>query len=540
MAERKVCRCAVYTRKSTEYGLEQDFNSLDAQREACEAYIKSQAHEGWRLLPGHYDDGGVSGATLERPALQALLADVRARKVDVIVVYKVDRLTRSLADFAKLVELFDAYGVSFVSITQQLNTTTSMGRLTLNVLLSFAQFEREVTAERIRDKIAASKQKGMWVGGCAPLGYVVKDKKLVSEEHEAEQVRTIFRRYIELGSINALIQDLNDKGIVTKVRQLKSGKTVGGIPFFVGSLAHLLKNRLYVGEVAFAGKTYAGQHSPIIARDLFEAVQAKIRGNAIAHKRSRMASGSILIGRIYDDAGNRMTPTNSQKGPARYRYYLSAPWNHGARTKPGSISRVAASLVEEAVVAACRERRSKFHEETSDSEITETNLEQDCRQLIDTYVNRVIVSKQSVAMEFKVSGKPDEGGDGRNDHAPETIVVPLYVKNRKPRREIIRSGDSRDPTGLRSDSRRTLLIGIAKARAWTQELIEGRIAGTKAIARREGCSARYVRITLPLAFLAPDIIAAVVANAVPPNLGFSRFTENLPFSWKQQRQTFGL
>ncbi len=540
MAERKNCRCAVYTRKSTEYGLEQDFNSLDAQREACEAYIKSQAHEGWRLLPAFYDDGGVSGATLERPALQALLADVKARKVDVIVVYKVDRLTRSLADFAKLVELFDAHGVSFVSITQQFNTTTSMGRLTLNVLLSFAQFEREVTAERIRDKIAASKRKGLWMGGCAPLGYVVKDKKLVVEEHEAERIRTIFRRYLELGSIKALKQDLDSRGIVTKVRKLANGTAVGGIPFYTGPLAHLLKNRVYVGETTHAGKVYPGQHAAILNRDLFEAVQAKLSNSAVALKRARMASGSILMGRIYDDAGNRMTPTNSQKGPARYRYYLSAPWNHCAAGNPGSISRVAASLVEDAVVAAVRERMPMLHGGTGDSKVTDTDLELDDRQLIDAHVKRVIVSKQSVTIEFKVSGKSDEGGDDRNDFVPEAVVVPLYVNNRKPRREIIRSGGSQDPIGLRSDSRQTLLLGIAKARAWAQELIQGRMAGTEEIARREGCSARYVRITLPLAFLAPDIIAAVVANAVPPNLGISRFTENLPLSWKQQYQTLGL
>ncbi len=540
MAERRVYRCAVYTRKSTEYGLEQDFNSLDAQREACEAYIKSQAHEGWRLLPAFYDDGGVSGATLERPALQALLADMKARKVDVIVVYKVDRLTRSLTDFAKLVELFDAHGVSFVSITQQFNTTTSMGRLTLNVLLSFAQFEREVTAERIRDKIAASKQKGMWVGGCAPLGYVVKDKKLVAEEHEAEQVKTIFRRYLELASIKALRQDLDSRGIVTKVRKLANGTTVGGIPFYIGPLAHMLKNRVYVGETTHAGKVYPGQHAAILDRDLFDAVQAKLLSNAVTLKNVRMASGSILMGRIYDDAGNRMTPTNSQKGPARYRYYLSAPRNHDAAEKAGSISRVAASLVEDAVVEAVREMRSRLHGGIGDSKITDTDIKQDDRQLIDTHVKRVIVSKQSVAIEFMASDKPDDGGGDHDDRTPEAVVVPLNVKNRKPRREIIRSGGSNDPIGLRADSRQTLLLGIAKACVWAHELAEGRIAGTEEIARREGCSARYVRVTLPLAFLAPDIIAAVVANAIPPNLGISRFTENLPLSWKQQHQTLGI
>src|SRR6266702_1762070 len=249
--ERKVFRCAIYTRKSTEHNLDLEFNSLDAQREACEAYIKSQAHEGWRLIPDRYDDGAFSGASLDRPALQVLLTDVRAGKINTILVYKVDRLTRSLADFAKLVELFDQYGVSFVSITQSFNTTSSMGRLTLNVLLSFAQFEREVIGERVRDKIAASKRKGIWVGGPVPLGYAAVEKKLVVLPAEAEAVRTIFARYLELGSVWALTDDLACRGIRSKLRKLSTGRVVGGGSFGVGALAHLLKNRFYIGEVVY-------------------------------------------------------------------------------------------------------------------------------------------------------------------------------------------------------------------------------------------------------------------------------------------------
>jgi site-specific DNA recombinase len=242
-------RCAIYTRKSSEHNLDLEFNSLDAQREACEAYIKSQAHEGWRLNPDRYDDGGLSGASLDRPALQKLLADVQAGKITIVVVYKVDRLTRSLADFAKLVELFDEHGVSFVSITQSFNTTSSMGRLTLNVLLSFAQFEREVIGERVRDKIAASKRKGLWVGGPVPLGYRCVDKKLEIVPEEAEAVRTIFTLYLELGSMGALLAELDRRGIRTKVNGRREGQKRGGIRFGVGPLAHLLKNRFYIGEV---------------------------------------------------------------------------------------------------------------------------------------------------------------------------------------------------------------------------------------------------------------------------------------------------
>src|SRR6266581_1565084 len=312
----KPVRCAIYTRVSTEHGLEQDFNSLDAQHEAAQAYIRSQTHAGWTLIRSRYADGGYSGGSTERPALQRLLADVRARKVDVIVVYKVDRLTRSLADFVKLVELFDKHGVSFVSVTQQFNTTTSMGRLTLNVLLSFAQFEREVTSERIRDKIAASKRKGLWVGGMAPLGYDTKNRKITINEAEAETVRTIFRSYLKLGSLNLLMTDLRKRGIVTKVRTLKTGKTVGGIPFTRGPLAHLLRNRFYIGDVPFKGEILKGEQPAIVDRDVFESVQAKLSEQVNGHKAARMKSEALLIGRIFDDRGNRMSPSHARKGEA--------------------------------------------------------------------------------------------------------------------------------------------------------------------------------------------------------------------------------
>src|SRR5271166_6573906 len=268
-------RCAIYTRKSTEHNLDLEFNSLDAQREACEAYIKSQAHEGWRLITGHYDDGAFSGASLDRPALQELLTEVRARKVDAIVVYKVDRLTRSLADFAKLVELFDAHSVSFVSVTQSFNTTGSMGRLTLNVLLSFAQFEREVIGERVRDKIAASKRKGIWAGGPVPLGYRCTGKKPVIVAEEADTVRLIFTRYLELGSVGALIWELDRLGIRTKGSCLADGRVRGPIRFGAGPLSHMLKNRFYIGEIVYRGEVYLVEQEPILVRGLFEAVQAQ-------------------------------------------------------------------------------------------------------------------------------------------------------------------------------------------------------------------------------------------------------------------------
>ncbi len=345
----KRVRCAVYTRVSTEYGLDQEFNSLDAQQEAAEAYVRSQAHDGWTLVRTRYDDGGYSGGSTERPALQRLLSDIRDRKIDIIVVYKVDRLTRSLADFAKLVELFDAHGVSFVSVTQQFNTTSSMGRLTLNVLLSFAQFEREVTSERIRDKIGASKRKGIWVGGMVPLGYVSRDKKLVIDEDEAERVRTIFRRYLEVGSIGRLLTDLRDRGIVTKIRHLSNGRTIGGIPFTRGPLAYLLRNRFYIGEVVFKGEVCPAEHPPILDCDLFETVhkcialadiEVPLRGsdypldaNGLRHERMvRILIGirdNVPLPAVYIERGDpHQRPYRVREGVHRYHASLALGFSH--------------------------------------------------------------------------------------------------------------------------------------------------------------------------------------------------------------------
>ena len=390
----KPVRCAIYTRVSTEHGLEQDFNSLDAQRDAAQAYIRSQAHAGWTLIRSRYDDGGYSGGSTERPALQRLLADVRARKVDVIVVYKVDRLTRSLADFAKLVELFDEHGVSFVSVTQQFNTTTAMGRLTLNVLLSFAQFEREVTSERIRDKIAASKRKGLWVGGITPLGYETTDRKIVVVEEEAERVRTIFRSYLKLGSLDRLMADLRKRGIVTKIRSLKTGRTVGGIPFTRGPLAHLLRNRFYIGEVVYKGEVFPGEQPAILDRDLFDAVQSKLNDQKTNRTATRTKSDALLIGRIYDDHGNRMSPSHARKLGVRYRYYVSSALLHGQPGRAGSVRRVPAAEVEALVACAVREH-------CNDSAASGD------RDLIRNHVVGVEVRADQLAVELKAEASSD-------------------------------------------------------------------------------------------------------------------------------------
>src|SRR3981189_1318117 len=321
---RRALRCAVYTRKSSEEGLEQAFNSLHAQREACEAFIKSQRHEGWTCLPQAYDDGGLSGATLDRPALQQLLADIQAGKIDAVVTYKVDRLTRSLADFAKIVEIFDARGVSFVSVTQQFNTTTAMGRLTLNVLLSFAQFEREVTGERIRDKIAASKRKGMWMGGIVPLGYEVCDRRIVIDEREAETVRYIFRQYLELGCVRLLKEDLDRGGVVSKRRTSKSGIESGGHSFSRGALYALLSNPIYVGEIRHKNLRHPGQNQAIVDRAVWERTQQQLQEHRVRTKSHDASSEkSPLIGRLVDENGDGLTPSHTRKGERKYRYYGS-------------------------------------------------------------------------------------------------------------------------------------------------------------------------------------------------------------------------
>jgi site-specific DNA recombinase len=318
-------RCAIYTRKSSDEGLAQEFNSLDAQREACGAYIVSQRHAGWIALGDMYDDGGLSGGTMERPALKRLLEDIQAGKVQTVVVYKVDRLTRSLSDFAKIVDVLDAHNASFVSVTQQFNTTTSMGRLTLNMLLSFAQFEREIAGERIRDKIAASKKKGMGMGGNVPLGYDVKDRKLIVNEAEASTVRVIFRRYAELGSVSLLRAELDRLGIVSKRREGAGGRLAGGQHFSRGALYLMLQNRIYRGDIVHQGTAYPGQHEAILDPELWQIVQDKLAANRQERALAMGAEApSLLTGLIVDADGNRMTPAHATKKAKRYRYYVSA------------------------------------------------------------------------------------------------------------------------------------------------------------------------------------------------------------------------
>jgi site-specific DNA recombinase len=518
----KRVRCAVYTRVSTEYGLDQEFNSLDAQHEAAEAYIRSQAHDGWTLIRTRYDDGGYSGGSTERPALQRLLADIRDRRIDIVVVYKVDRLTRSLADFAKLVELFDAHGVSFVSVTQQFNTTTSMGRLTLNVLLSFAQFEREVTGERIRDKIGASKRRGLWVGGMVPLGYVSRDKKLFVEEEEAGRVRTIFRRYLDLGSIGLLLADLRERGIVTKVRQLSDGRTIGGIPFTRGPVAYLLRNRFYIGEVVFKGQICPGEHPSILDRGLFEAVQQRL---AEQHNYHATAAGSeaVLTRYIFDDRGNRMSPSHSRKGGARYGYYVSSALIQGQTQSAGSVARVPAAKVEVVVLNAVR--RHIGHDASSD-----------VAELITTHVRRIEVRRTEIIISLLNEDNASE--DEQNN--PLILTVPWSKTPYRRHRDVIApKGPSRTQVlPIRSDTRTKLVTAIARGRQWLSEIEVG-AATIDGIATRETCSKRHVNMTISLAFLAPNLVKAAVEGRLPHGIGVARLFDP-PVGWSRQHQMLGL
>ena len=555
----KTYRCAIYTRVSTDHGLEQEFNSLHAQREAAQAYVKSQAHEGWRLVRDHYDDGGYSGGSMERPALQELLNAIRERRIDIGVVYKVDRLTRSLTDFARLVELFDEHGVSFVSVTQSFNTTSSMGRLPLNILLSFAQFEREVTGELIRDKIAASKKKGLWVGGVVPLGYRVAAKKLVVDEEAAKLVRRIFERYAELGSLPKLQVEPRDQGVITRMRTLATGVTVGGVHFTNGPLAYLLRNRVYLGEVNHRDRSYPGEQEPIVDVALFDRVQAKLDGNRQARALKNEKSEALLLGKLYDDRGNRMTPSFAIKKGVRYRYYVSSVLAQGRKDEAGSISRVAADAIETLVLeAVCKagiawkrygvegqertveagfdDRRvaidvvAKAEASHKPSSSPDSDPE---RALVEDAIEQIVVGAQTVEIQFT--------GDSGSSKGSAVITIPWSPQSFRRKRELIPSTEGSDNSArpIRIEARTKLLSAIAKGRRWLADLKSGEFADIDAIAAREGLSERSARMTLSLAFLAPDIVQAAIDGTLPRGFGLSRLTD-LPAGWAKQRQALGL
>jgi site-specific DNA recombinase len=547
-AIRRKVRCAIYTRVSTESGLDQDFNSLDAQYDAAQAYIRSQAHAGWTLVRTRYDDGGFSGGSTDRPALQQLLDDIRAHRINVIVVYKVDRLTRSLADFAKLVELFDAHGVSFVSVTQQFNTTTSMGRLTLNVLLSFAQFEREVTSERIRDKIGASKRKGLWVGGVVPLGYQAKDRKITVVADEAKTVRHIFRRYLDLGSLNHLLTDLRRTGIKTKLRPLSNGRTIGGIPFTRGSLAAFLRNRFYIGEVRYKGEVFPGEQPAILDRALFEAVQTKLDQQRTNHAKARQQSQSLLMGRIFDNRGNRMTPSYTVKNAVRYRYYISATLIQGQPDKAAQLNRVSATEIEKLILNTLRKHLASEPHNKLEAEGPHSLND---RELISAHVARVDVKRDHLAIQLSAKSDRDSAARKRRRSAeqdkpvhrdPHVLVVPWKKTPSKRPREIILPASTSshpDPRPIRAETRAKLVTAIAKGRHWLDELMAGTVTNVEQIAAREKCSIRQVNRTITLAFIAPTLVQAAVDGRLPRGIGVAS-VRDFPAEWSRQYEKLGL
>jgi DNA invertase Pin-like site-specific DNA recombinase len=526
----KAIRCAIYTRKSTEHGLELEFNSLDAQREACEAYIKSQASQGWRNLPQRYDDAAFSGGNMDRPALKRLLDDIDANKVDVIVVYKIDRLTRSLADFAKLVEIFDAKAISFVAVTQQFNTTTSMGRLTLNVLLSFAQFERELSSERVRDKVAASRKKGQWGGGSVPLGYDSKDKKLVINEDEAETVRAIFKNYLELRSLRELLGKMGKLGVVSKQRTLSDGRATGGVAFGNGSLAYLLKNRTYCGEIRHKCAWYAGEHPPIIDTATFDRVQELLRTNSVARVAKRSENKALLAGLLFDDRDNRMSPSFSTKRGIRYGFYVSAAILRGRKGDAGSLPRVSAPDLEDAVLGALRERALS----DGPSPITPRNL-------IDANIARIQIGSNRITITLRdLESTPNSSEVVLDDYAPTSANPLPFIEipwSQTKKRNLAPMENAQD--NANRDSNPGLVQAVVRAHAWVKDLSAGTHESIEALAKANALHPKVIRNGIRLAFLAPDMTNAILQGEQPASLTLRDFYKAAPLCWSEQRQALG-
>jgi DNA invertase Pin-like site-specific DNA recombinase len=523
----KKLRCAIYTRKSSEEGLEQSFNSLDAQREACAAYILSQAGEGWVGLKDVYDDSGFSGGSMERPALKRLMAEVEAKRIDVIVVYKVDRLTRSLADFARIVEVLDRTGASFVSITQAFNTTTSMGRLTLNVLLSFAQFEREVTGERIRDKIAASKAKGMWMGGNPPLGYDVRNRGLHINEAEALTVREIFTRYLRVHGVFQLRDELARDGVRSKRWTSRAGREVGGCTLSHGALLYILANRLYVGDVTHRGKSHPGQHQAIIETDLFDAVQRKLAAGAPSLPGiASQGRSAHLLGKIFDAQHRSMTSAHANKKGRRYFYYVSTP-----KTALGSgcKTRVSAPNLEHQIQEAVAPLLAP-HWRPRDEPTPRTFAA----------VEKVVLGSECVAISIATDAIASDLTDRIEGLARDGDAWRLTLPNTLRRAASWRGVISSTNTGA-SPSRidRALVRAIVQARRWTQMLASGEAATLNDLARTEDLCPHYTGQLLPLAFLAPVLVADILDGRQPARLTLATLIARpLPFTFAEQSALF--
>lgn len=542
-------RCSIYTRKSSEEGLEQSFNSLHAQREACEAYIKSQRHEGWTVLKDAYDDGGFSGGNVDRPALTQLLDAVKHKCIDVVVVYKVDRLSRSLADFVRIVDLFDQHNVSFVSVTQQFNTSTSMGRLTLNVLLSFAQFEREVTGERIRDKIAASKKKGMWMGGTVPLGYDIQNKQLIINQYEAKTVRFIFDTYIKVQCVKTVKEALDQKGV-----RGKQGKL-----FSRGALYTILKNPIYIGKVQHRGNLFDGIHDPVVEETCWKQVQSILHQNRYAQKhRVHAKQPSLLAGLLLDDQGNAMSPTHATKKNRRYRYYISQAVLRYRASEAGSVLRVAANDIEKPVIRALLDLLkspdsllSLFKNQLTNALKQKGVLDKaqniaanwksqsvsnqiECLQQM---IEQLIVGQKQITIRMNLAGLGECLDINYSDKPFHDIRIPIQLKRCGLEMKVIIQSEtekSTDPNILRAIQK-----GIAQALTWNEQLLNGDVASIQEIATNEKLDRSYVMRRLRLAYLAPDIMLAILNGHIPPDLTINKLRNGFPLDWEQQRNQLG-
>jgi DNA invertase Pin-like site-specific DNA recombinase len=554
----KKIRCAIYTRKSSEDGLEQEFNSLDAQYEACAAYITSQKAEGWVLLPERYDDGGISGGSMDRPGLQRLLADIDRGAVDQILVYKIDRLTRSLADFAKMVDRLDAAGTSFVSVTQSFNTATSMGRLTLNMLLSFAQFEREVTAERIRDKIAASKKKGLWMGATVPLGYAADGRSLKIAEPDAVVIRTIYDLYLKHRNARIVKEAVDALGLKTPVRTLISGRVKGGATFSYGHVHYILTNPVYAGRIRHHANVYPGHHSPLIAPEVWDSIQDQLQSDSAKGrtftKRNRngvRASASPLAGKIYDQSGDRLTPSHSKTAKGRkLRYYVSHRLVRGSAPRDPSGWRLPAPELEDKVADLIRRHLTQpevragilvdartdetvtVGERLSDVASPETNTAKNATRRCLDVVDRIDIAPGDIRIALSVehlSVALDVDQTRIND-ALLTVTSPFQHRKRGVEIKLI-IGD--EPADIDA----TLLRNVARAHRYFDLVRLGKTFAE--IAEAEGVSKRRVQQLIELAFLAPDVIRTVREGEQPVGMT-SDWLKRHAFSpiWSEQRDAF--
>jgi site-specific DNA recombinase len=571
-------RCAVYTRKSSEEGLDQEFNSLDAQREACAAFIVSQVGLGWKLVNEHYDDGGISGGTMERPALQRLLQDIRDRKIDVVVVYKIDRLTRSLTDFARIVEVFDRSDISFVSVTQQFNTTTSMGRLTLNVLLSFAQFEREVTAERIRDKIAASKKKGMWMGGTVPLGYRVESRKLLVKEPEASFVRGLFERYLELRSVPALAAEVTRQAAAVEQSEAPSSiaDTDPDVPIAYtrrvgsGMLYKLLANPLYIGKLKHRQNVYEGEHQAIIDPDRFAEVQELLAGQAATPRGSSThPDKQLLTGLLYDDSGDRMSPTHAKARGKRFHYYISSrikgikrtdstAWRIPAPAIDALVLKFAIRLLGDRVqlsewikthLPSCSVRAA-IDEAAGVARALKEATKSNRRSIIETLFPKITLGVEAITFNVDATAlarllppagaapisecQPAMQEDQHHQDGPHQptveINLPIRLKRRGNEMRLVIEGENHNQ---RPDPH--LVRMVASAHIYLERMIQNPELGTGGVAEQFNIHRVDVGRVLPLAFLAPRLLDQILSGNQPADLSARQLArQDLPLLWSEQ------